>query len=404
VESSFQRALEFARSIRTRHLRIGPTIEVGQPLTVENGPGPGLSEDDKQQLSYWLNELGPYRKGPFSFFGEEVASHWNSDAKWKHCNPYLAEDPAIRSGDVLDLGCNNGYYLIRLLELKQSGQIYGLDPAPPFYRQFRFLQEMLEPGHPVRNIKFIPADHQALKGPQKRTAGLNHSAGADSPAAAGSEMHGGNAISGTGAVDSAGADSVKRREDSLIGTAGIESAAAGSEKHGGNAISRTGAVDSAGTVSEKRGAAESADQPGSLELAGKTFDAILCWGVIYHRTDPIELLRTIHGALKTGGVLYLESMGIPDDPNAPYPRAILPAGKYAGARGIWHVPDSVTLCNYLHRSGYRDIETLETWDYSGELNGDTGMPVLEEFLDTERPGFLKDGLPAPVRILVRARR
>ncbi len=391
MEASFERALDFARSIRTRHLRIGPTIEVGEPLTVENSPAPVLSEDEKQQLSYWLNELGPYRKGPFSFFGEQVASHWNSDAKWKHCNPYLARDPAIRSGDVLDLGCNNGYYLLRLLELKQSGQIYGLDPAPPFYRQFRFLQEMLEPDHPVRNIMFIPADHQALKRPGMRTAGLNHSAGADSSAAAGSEKRGVDAISGTGAVDSAGTGSVKRREDSLIGTAGIELASTDSEEP-------------VGAANKETSDAESADQPGSLELAGKTFDAILCWGVIYHRTDPIELLRTIHGALKTGGVLYLESMGIPDDPNAPYPRAILPAGKYAGARGIWHVPDSVTLCNYLHRSGYRDIETLKTWDYSGELNGDTGMPVLEEFLDPDRPGFLKDGLPAPVRILVRARR
>ena len=100
MESSFQRALEFARSIRTRHLRIGPTIEVGQPLTVENGPGPGLSEDDKQQLSYWLNELGPYRKGPFSFFGEEGNVTVQVGEKVSNSLKFSANSPLIVS-DVL---------------------------------------------------------------------------------------------------------------------------------------------------------------------------------------------------------------------------------------------------------------------------------------------------------------
>ena len=103
-------------------------------------------------------------------------------------------------------------------------------------------------------------------------------------------------------------------------------------------------------------------------------------------------------------MLYLESMAIPDDPAAPYPRAIVPSGKYAGARGIWHVPDAESLKNYLHRSGFRDIEILKQWDYAAELKPETGLPVLDEFLDPARPGFLKDGLPAPIRILVRARR
>ncbi|MCB1140067.1 MAG: DUF1698 domain-containing protein [Leptospiraceae bacterium] len=302
---------------------------------------PGLSPTQDEELRYWLDRLGPFRKGPFSVYGQSVASHWNSDAKWQHCLPFLIQDSAVLQGDVLDLGCNNGYYLFRLLEIKTAGRILGMDPAASFYRQFRFLQEMLSPDSPAAAIDFLPAGHEAL-------------------------------------ADKAG-------------QMASEHSAQHSAQHSGSAYDPE--MDLMRT-------------PDGLQkdLPWMTFDAILCWGVIYHRTDPIQLLRTIHGALNSGGVLYLESMGIPEDPGHPYAQSIIPMGKYAGARGIWQVPNARALENYLHRSGFRNIEVLKEWDYSEELNGDTGLPVLQEYLDPNRPGFLQDGLPSPIRILMRARR
>tara|TARA_Y100001937_G_scaffold122287_2_gene182693 strand:- start:251143 stop:252225 length:1083 start_codon:yes stop_codon:yes gene_type:complete len=355
----FEEALRFARSIRSGHIQIGPTIQLGPHIPKSGlshpgdaaserpdpepgaGQSSGLSEPQRAELRDWLQKLGPFRKGPFSFYGERVASHWNSDAKWQHCRPFLEKDPGVLEGDVLDLGCNNGYYLLRLLELKRSGGLYGLDPAPSFYRQFCFVQEMVRPDHAIAGIQVHMAGHEALRS--------------------------GSAVS----TDHNPPGSDNTPETDLSRTSGVAARAAGSNL---NAVF-----------------------PGQ-------FDAILCWGVIYHRTDPIELLRTIHGALRTGGTLYLESMGIPEDDLARYPRALVPPGKYAGARGIWHVPDAATLSNYLHRSGFRDIEILKQWDYSAELNGETGLPALTDYLDPDRPGYLKDGLPAPIRILVRARR
>ena len=432
-EGAFQRALEFARSIRTDELSIGPTIAVGptafsgdlsEARSQDSEPGSTVQlsaetteqtdndfwdtattpdksregqvpgQNQREELIYWLNELGPYRKGPFSFFGEQVASHWNSDAKWQHCRPFLESDPSVVSGDVLDLGCNNGYYLLRLLELKKTGTITGMDPARPFYQQFRFLQEMLGPEHPACSVRFIPCGHEGLKSEIPQPLAPESTGESAASWAMGAEKNEERGISRTGREkrEGGGAGSEKHRDSVISRTATekVESDPAGAEKNEDRGTSRTGDAGRREWNGE--------------EVANTEFDAILCWGVIYHRTDPIELLRTIHGALRTGGMLYLESMAIPDDPAAPYPRAIVPSGKYAGARGIWHVPDAESLKNYLHRSGFRDIEILKQWDYAAELNPETGLPVLDEFLDPARPGFLKDGLPAPIRILVRARR
>ena len=306
----WQSALQFAARHQTDRLEIGSTIEIGGAAE--------LSDQEIANLRRLLDALGPYRKGPFSFFGQSVASHWNSDAKWNRILPYLETDERVASGRLLDLGCNNGYYLLRMLELRQrikkSGPgsighasqkpLIGIDPAPSFYRQFHFLQSLLNAEMDAAQIPFLQGDHRIL--------------------------------------------------------------------------------------------GETADT--------SEFDAICCWGVIYHLTDPIELLRSIHGGLKTGGVLYLESMGLADDPDHPYAQAIVPESKYAGARGIWLVPNSAALANLLHRSGFRDVEFLTSWDYTDELNPANGLPVLSEFLDPARPGFLSAGFPAPIRILMRARR
>lgn len=389
-EVKFKRALEFAQSIRTSILEIGPTIQVGPSQegssSIESGPlanlesKSNLSSRQRDELNHYLEELGPYRKGPFSFFGQPVASHWNSDAKWQHCLPFLKEDSSITDGDVLDLGCNNGYYLLRLHQIKTGGRLIGMDPAPSFFQQFRFLQEMLSMEHPIRKIRFVPVAHDALK---SNPNACNESGW--SSVHAGAELPEDVNINRTSARD-------------------FGKSTAGTEKPY-NASGLWSGGEKPGDVNIRQTSAQDSDTaPATADLSGLSFDAILCWGVIYHRTDPIDLLRTIHGSLKTGGVLYLESMAISEDPAAPYPRAIFPPGKYAGARGIWHVPDAGTLKNYLHRSGFRQIEILKQWDYSAELNADTGLPVLEEFLDADRPGFLKDGLPAPIRILIRARR
>ncbi len=455
-EGAFQRALEFARSIRTDELSIGPTIAVGPtafsgdlsearsqdsepsstvqlsaetteqtdndfwdtattPDKSREGQVPG--QNQREELIYWLRELGPYRKGPFSFFGEQVASHWNSDAKWQHCRPFLESDPSVVSGDVLDLGCNNGYYLLRLLELKKTGTITGMDPARPFYQQFRFLQEMLGPEHPACSVRFIPCGHEGLKSDIPVPLSPESTGESGASWAMGAEKNEEPGISRTGREkrEVGGAGSEKHRDSAISRTSGEkrEGDSADSEKDRDSVISRTATEkvesDPADAEKDGQGGTSRTGDAGRREwngeeVANTEFDAILCWGVIYHRTDPIELLRTIHGALRTGGMLYLESMAIPDDPAAPYPRAIVPSGKYAGARGIWHVPDAESLKNYLHRSGFRDIEILKQWDYAAELNPETGLPVLDEFLDPARPGFLKDGLPAPIRILVRARR
>jgi tRNA (mo5U34)-methyltransferase len=87
--------------------------------------------------------LRPWRKGPFELFGIEIDAEWQSDRKWSRVFPHL--DPL--AGKVVgDIGCGNGYYLLRLLEHSPSLAL-GLDPSQLFYFQFELLQTFARQAH-----------------------------------------------------------------------------------------------------------------------------------------------------------------------------------------------------------------------------------------------------------------
>ena len=177
------------------------------------------------------------------------------------------------------------------------------------------------------------------------------------------------------------------------------------------------------------------------------FDVIFCLGVVYHHPDPIRILRLIHRALKPGGQIVLESMGIPDEriPNAYVPERVpdasgavsdervpdasgavsnerapgerasdggerpsyclFPAKKYAGAIAVWFVPTAGCLCNWLRRANFRDIELHEIARESEQQRTvHAPAPVLADFLDQRNPALTVEGYPAPVRIHLSARR
>ena len=48
----------------------------------------------------------------------------------------------------------------------------------------------------------------------------------------------------------------------------------------------------------------------SLTYFKSYFDRILCMGLLYHVTDPVQTLRDLHASLKKGGSIIVDTHGI----------------------------------------------------------------------------------------------
>ena len=129
--------------------------------------------------------------------------------------------------------------------------------------------------------------------------------------------------------------------------------------------------------------------------ASSAFDMILCMGVLYHHTDPFEMLRRLHAALRKGGCLILETMVV-ESRGDKVPYALLPKGRYAGASGIWLVPDLIALEAMMHRTGWHKVQICHVRDAFDEQKRMNEFPSYREMLNLENieNPLTIEGLPA----------
>ena len=85
--------------------------------------------------------LKPWRKGPFSVFSCYIDSEWNSSIKFDIIKEHLD----VRGKRVIDIGCNNGYYLFRMLGFGACS-LTGFDPSLNAYLQFLFIDRFVRSG------------------------------------------------------------------------------------------------------------------------------------------------------------------------------------------------------------------------------------------------------------------
>ena len=108
-----------------------------------------------------LQQLHPWRKGPFELFGVHIDTEWRSDWKWDRLAPAL-DDLAGRR--VLDVGCGSGYHCWRMLGAG-AAEVIGIDPTPLFVVQYWALRKYLQRDQawvlPV-GIEDLPARLQAF--------------------------------------------------------------------------------------------------------------------------------------------------------------------------------------------------------------------------------------------------
>ncbi|GAB4014253.1 MAG: tRNA 5-methoxyuridine(34)/uridine 5-oxyacetic acid(34) synthase CmoB [Bdellovibrio sp.] len=105
-------------------------------------PAPKFSspEADSNLMGELALKLSPWKKGPFNFFGNNIDSEWRSDFKWDRMTRAKLD---YHQKNILDIGCNNGYFMFKLLEHKPK-MVLGVDPIIPCMHQFNFINHYIE--------------------------------------------------------------------------------------------------------------------------------------------------------------------------------------------------------------------------------------------------------------------
>ena len=239
-------------------------------------------------------QLIPWKKGPFRINDLFIDSEWRSDLKWER----LKEKVNLNNKVVLDIGCNNGYFMFRALE-QNPRLMLGIDPVARCFNQYHFINHFL-PDNPTRFELF-----------------------------------------------------------------GME----------------------------------------EVSYFKEVFDTIFHMGIIYHHRDPIRQLRQIHQALKPGGELIIETIGIDGEEST----ALFPEDRYANMKNVWFVPTLSALINWLKRTKFEHIEILSTqWENTDEQRTTSWCPEgyksFEDFLDPHDSSKTIEGYPAPQRFCIKVKK
>ncbi len=280
------KAMEILSEFRARHLDFsGPEVVIGNPST--------CTAAEQKEIEARLRTFMPWRKGPFSVFGIHIDAEWQSNRKWDRLLP---EIPDLQNKEILDVGCNNGYYMFRMAH-HEPRYVLGIDPTVPTHLAFSALNGMAR----------VPQLHHEL-------LGVEH-----------------------------------------------------------------------------------------VHLFPECFDVIFLMGILYHHPSPLGILKQVTGALKPGGVLLLETQGIPGNE----PVALFPVKRYARVPGTYFVPTASCLENLMKRAGLKGVKIFDSHAMSNEEQRKTDWMVYQsysDFLDPDDATRTVEGYPAPIRIYARANR
>jgi len=137
-----------------------------------------------------------------------------------------------------------------------------------------------------------------------------------------------------------------------------------------------------------------------LEFYEEKFDTIFCLGVLYHRSDPVAMLKSLYKGLEKKGEVILDTFYIDGDEEM----ALCPESSYSKIPNIYFVPTIKALKNWCMRAGFSAFEVLETSvTDAGEQRKTEWIEgqSLEDFLDANDKGKTVEGYPAPQRVYVR---
>ena len=250
---------------------------------------PNLSECEALQVKETALLMKPWRKGPFGINELFIDSEWQSQIKYNLLEPHFNLEDKI----VGDIGCNNGYYLFRMLGQKPK-KLIGFDPSAIYYSQFQFLNHYIN-------------------------------------------------------------------SDIVYELLGVE----------------------------------------HVEFYEHKFDVLFCLGVLYHRSDPVAMLKSLFKGLNKGGELILDTFMIDGEEEM----CLTPRDRYSKIPNIYFVPTVPALINWCYRAGFKSVEVLETMVTEANEQRKTewiDTQSLEDYLDPNDKTKTVEGYPAPKRVYIKA--
>ncbi len=276
----YQEAIKKLKNYENVEVKFGDRVEI----YIED-----LSPQDTTQIKETALLMKPWRKGPFQLNELFIDSEWQSQIKYNLLEPHFDLHDKI----VGDIGCNNGYYLFRMLSY-QPKKLIGFDPSAIYYSQFQFINHFV-------------------------------------------------------------------KSDIVYELLGVE----------------------------------------HVEFYEHKFDTLFCLGVLYHRSDPVAMLKSLYKGLNKGGELILDTFMIDGEEEM----CLTPKDRYSKIPNIYFVPTINALKNWCYRAGFERVEVLETMVTEPNEQRKTewiDTQSLEDFLDPEDKTKTVEGYPAPKRVYIKA--
>jgi len=92
-----------------------------------------------EQIEDTAKLMLPWRKGPFKIGSLFIDTEWQSFIKYKIIEPHFNLNGKV----VADVGCNNGYYMFKMLS-QEPKKVVGFDPSALFFMQFDFINTFVK--------------------------------------------------------------------------------------------------------------------------------------------------------------------------------------------------------------------------------------------------------------------
>lgn len=276
----YQEAIKALPTYRNIEVKFGDKVEI----QIDN-----LSSEFASQIEETARLMKPWRKGPFQLNELFIDSEWQSQIKYNLLEPHFN----LKDKVVGDIGCNNGYYLFRMLT-QEPRKLIGFDPSAIYYSQFQFINHFIQ-------------------------------------------------------------------SDIVYELLGVE----------------------------------------HVEFYEHKFDTLFCLGVLYHRSDPVAMLKSLFKGLNLGGELILDTFMIDGEGEM----CLTPKDRYSKIPNIYFVPTVNALKNWCYRAGFKSVEVLETMKTEPKEQRKTewiDTQSLEDFLDPEDDTKTVEGYPAPRRVYIKA--
>lgn len=141
-----------------------------------------------------------------------------------------------------------------------------------------------------------------------------------------------------------------------------------------------------------------------LPEAPVAMDTVFSMGVLYHRKNPRHHLERLYALLKSGGTLVLETLVLPQSREEDL---LVPESRYARMRNVWAIPGLNRLQDWIGRAGFIDARVVDSTATSVQEQRSTEwmrFESLEQALEPTDRSKTVEGLPAPVRAIVVARK